>query len=75
MVTNGVSAVLSVFGYESFKASVFKMKVSEDMNLGAALMMKAGVNIEEEIQKMFSDQDSLEKYKVVYERKPNRENY
>ena len=69
MKSNGVIAVLTVFGKKYLESQSFSTEGIEDFNLGAALLLKPGTNIKKEMLKLFFKKRNIEnvvdKCKVV----------
>ena len=69
MKTNGVIAVLAVFGKGHLERTNLSTEGIKDFNLGAALLLKPGINIKKEISKVFwkkrNIENVLDKCKVI----------
>ena len=69
MKTNGVIAVLAVFGKGHLERTNLSTEGIKDFNLGAALLLKPGINIKKEISKVFwkkrNIKNVLDKCKVI----------
>ena len=70
----GVVAVLSVFRTELFKFGT-KFTVSESMNLGTALLLYPGTDIDKEISELLSNNEIIKQYEILYIGKHFRETY
>ena len=65
MKTNGCSAVLTIFGKSTLESCnlIPKNNSTIDVNLGAALLFKAGVDVERELFSMFKKERKRETLK------------
>ena len=64
MKVEGISAVLAIFKKKRFD-EILKIENLEDFNLGASLLLKEGVDINDELKNVSIDQQFLERVLVV----------